>query len=235
MRWADDQVRRDRQLARRAAVLVLDEQHHRDQDRDEDDDEVGAVDELLGHDDDEDDRGQDAAEPVDRGPPAPAGLLDVEPVPDHARLAEREAHEHADRVQRDQRVGVAAERPQEPERHAGQQDDAPRVGEPVAAERELARHVAVLGEDRRQPGEGVEAGVGGQEQDERGADRRTSRTAPSPNRRRSPRRAPRSTPHPAPSAAGRTGPRTGSARRTGSRAGPPSRSSCWRRSSTRAA
>ncbi len=32
-----------------------------DQDRDEDDHEVGAGDELLGDDDDEDDRGQDRA------------------------------------------------------------------------------------------------------------------------------------------------------------------------------
>ena len=36
--------------------------------------EIGAVAELLGDDDDQDDRGQDAAGRVDRRPPAPAGL-----------------------------------------------------------------------------------------------------------------------------------------------------------------
>ena len=53
-----------------------------------------------------------------------------------------------------------------PKAIAGQQDDPPRVGQPVAPEAELAGHVAVLGEDRGQPRERVEAGVGGQEQDQ---------------------------------------------------------------------
>ena len=48
------------------------------------------------------------------------------------------------------------------------EDDDP-VGErePIAAQRELARHVAVLGQDREQPWEGIEAGVRGQEQQQR--------------------------------------------------------------------
>ena len=58
---------------------------------------------------------------------------------------------------------------QQPERDRRQQHDAPRVGEPVAAERELARHVAVLGQDRGQAREGVEARVRGEEQDQRRA------------------------------------------------------------------
>ena len=62
VRRLDDEVGPDRQLAPGRGVLAVDEQHHPDQDRDEDHDEVGAVDELDRHDDDEDDRGQDRAE-----------------------------------------------------------------------------------------------------------------------------------------------------------------------------
>ena len=66
-------------------------------------------------------------------------------------------------------MGVATERGQDQTRDHGQQDDPPREREPVAAEGELAGHEAVLRQDRCQPREGVEAGVGGQEQDQRGA------------------------------------------------------------------
>ncbi len=111
---------------------------------------------------------------------------------DHAGLAEGEAQEHADRVERDERVGVATERPQQPEGDGGQQDDAPRERESIATERELARHVAVLGKDRGQAREGVEARVRGEEQDQRGGARqrrgRTAnprRTSPPPPSRRS--------------------------------------------------
>ena len=54
--------------------------------------------------------------------------------------------------------------------HRGQDDDAPGERQAVAAEGELARHVAVRGQDGGQAREGVEARVGGQEQDQRGAD-----------------------------------------------------------------
>ena len=107
---------------------------------------------------------------VDGQPPAPARLRLTRrqclTMPD---LAEREAEEDADRVERDQRVRVAAERRQQHEGDRRQQDDPPRVREPVAAERELAGHVAVLGQDRGEAREGVEARVRGEEQDQRGA------------------------------------------------------------------
>ena len=147
------------------------------------------------------DRRQDAAGGVDREPPAPAGVAHPEPVPDHARLAQGEAQEHADRVQRDEGVRVAAEGPQQPERDRRQQDDAPRVREAVAAERELAGHVAVLGEDRGEAREGVEARVRGEEQDERR--RHGEQVGEGRARRRRPRRppAPRPTDRPPPSGA----------------------------------
>ena len=46
---------------------------------------------------------------VDRRAPPPAGLRVAPPVEDHARLAEREAHEHADGVERDEQRRDAAE------------------------------------------------------------------------------------------------------------------------------
>ena len=172
---------------------------------------------------------------VDAEAPAPARLPDPQPVPDHPDLAEREAQEHADRVQRDQRVGVAAEGPQDPEGDGREQHDPPRVRQPVAAERELAGHVAVLGQDRGEAREGVEARVRGEEQDQRGARRERveeRRTLAEGGLRREghdrlvrPRR----------SVAGRTRPRRRSARRRGSRAGSPWPSSCSPRSSLRAA
>ena len=79
----------------------MDEQHHPDQERDEDHDEVRAVPELLVDDDREDDGGEDRARGVDDRAPAPARAAFAEPVLDHADLAEREAHEHADGVERD--------------------------------------------------------------------------------------------------------------------------------------
>ena len=88
---------------------------------------------------------------------------------DHAALRERETDEHADRVEGDEGMRIAVEDHEESERDPGEQHDAPAVGEAVAAEAELARHETILGEDRCQPGEGVETRVRGEEEDEGGA------------------------------------------------------------------
>ena len=102
-----------------------------------------------------------------------------------------------------------------------QQDDAPRVRQAIAAEGELAGHVAVLGEDRGEAREGVEARVRGEEQDERGAHREQ------PGQRRARAEggarghAPRSTGRPPPSGAGRSRWTRRSGRRTGCRAARP--------------
>jgi hypothetical protein len=129
--------------------LPADEQHHPDQDRD-DHNEVGAVDELDRHDDEEDDRGQTAPKALTAARQrSPAS--DAEPVLDHPDLRQREADEHADRVQRDEGMRVAAEDPQQAERDRGQDDD-PTSTPAGRPERELARHEAILGEDRGQPG-----------------------------------------------------------------------------------
>ena len=56
-------------------------------------------------------------------------------------------------------------------RGAGEDEDAVGEGEPVAAGVQLARQVAVLGEDRAEHREAVEGGVGGEDEDEPGDDR----------------------------------------------------------------
>ena len=73
-----------------------------------------------------------------------------------------------DGVERDQRAGVAAERDDQPGRDEAEHDDAVREHEPVAAVGQLARQVAVTRDDRRNPWEVGEGGVGGQDQDGEG-------------------------------------------------------------------
>ena len=65
-------------------------------------------------------------------------------------------------------VSDAAEGDDQRDGRDAQDDDAAREREAIAAEAELARHVAVAGEDRGQARERVERGVRGQEQDQRG-------------------------------------------------------------------
>ena len=101
---------------------------------------------------------------------SPAALSKLAVVDDHAGLGEREAREHADRVQGDQRAGVTAERDDQPGRDQRQDDDAVRVHEAVAAVGQLARQVAVLRDERRHPREVGERGVGREDQDGEGRD-----------------------------------------------------------------
>ena len=82
-------------------------------------------------------------------------------------LADGEVDEHADRVQRDQQVGLAAEDDDQRRGHDAEHEDPVGERQPVAAQGELAGHVAVPGEDRQQAREGVEARVRGQEQQQR--------------------------------------------------------------------
>ncbi len=129
---------------------------------------------------DQHEAGHDAAEGVDRPRAAhparaSAGSVSVAqqpvPVPDHAGLAERERDEHADDVELDQPGDLRRRtRRSAGRRTAGQQHDAVAEGQPVAAGVQLARQVAVLGEDRAEHREAVERGVRGQDQDQRGAD-----------------------------------------------------------------
>ena len=85
--------------------------------------------------------------------------------PEHAELRQREAREHADRVQRDERRGVAVEDDDEQRGEPGEEDDAVREHEAIAAIGHLPREIAVARDDRREPGEVGERGVGGEDQD----------------------------------------------------------------------
>ncbi len=108
--------------------------------------------------------GDHRAEPVDHGAPAPAGRSLAAPVHDEAGLREREADEHPDGEERDERVGVAAHGDHEGRGHERQDHDP--VGEdlPVAAQREEVGQVVVPGQQAREDGQPAEGGVGRQGQ-----------------------------------------------------------------------
>ncbi len=110
---------------------------------------------------------QRGPERVDPQPPPPARRPLPPPVPDHPGLADREVDEHADGVERDQEVRLALEQHDQGGGDRGQDDDPVAEREAVAAERELAGHEAIDGQDREQPRERVEAGVRGQDEEER--------------------------------------------------------------------
>ena len=64
--------------------------------------------------------------------------------------AMREPGEDADRVERDQRVDVRADRQQQRERRDGQHDDAVAERQPVPASGQLPRQEGVLGDEAGQ-------------------------------------------------------------------------------------
>ncbi len=64
-------------------------------------------------------------------------------------------------------MGAALEVDDQTRGQGGQDHDPVRIGEPVTTQRELARHMAVPGEDRQQAWERIEAGVRGEEQEQR--------------------------------------------------------------------
>src|SRR4029079_19395653 len=165
VRALDDQVVADVELLLLAGVLAVDERHHPDEQRHQQQDEQRRW-RLGDGDDDRDDGGQDGPERVDREPRPPARRPLAAPVADHAGLTDREVDEHADRVERDQQVRLALGHDDQGRRERREDDDPPREREAVAAERELAGHEAVLGEDREQPREGVEARVRGEDEED---------------------------------------------------------------------
>ena len=91
------------------------------------------------------------------------------PVDHHAGLRQGERDEHADHVERQQRLRVAAERDDEDRREDREHQDAVREREPVALVHELARQVAIARHDRRQPREVGVRGVRRQHEDQRRA------------------------------------------------------------------
>ena len=125
--------------------------------------------ELGDADDDRDDERQERADAVDEEAGAPALFLVRDVVLRHARLRQREAREHADRVEADEVVDLGVGDDDEHGRRDGEEDDPVREDEPVAALGELARHEVVARVEAREAREVGEAGVRGEDQDERGA------------------------------------------------------------------
>ena len=65
--------------------------------------------ELRHGDDKRHNAGDNGTGAIDHQAPAPARAAFDEPMPDHAPLRQREREEHADRIERNKRVSVAAE------------------------------------------------------------------------------------------------------------------------------
>ena len=165
MRTREYGVLADMELLGLALVLAADRQHQEHEARDqEQDDQRGRS--LGGSHDHGDDRGEDATERVDGKASLPALGPLAEPVPDHAGLADREVDEHPDGVERNEEMRFAVEHDDEDRRNHAQRDDPVRVGESVAAQPELPRHVRIGRQDRQKAREGVEARVRGQEQEQ---------------------------------------------------------------------
>src|SRR5207249_4117113 len=76
-------------------------------------------------------------------------------------------HENADRVQGNELRDAPVEGGEDSRGHERQRDDPEREGEALATEGELSRHESVVGEHRRQSREAAEAGVRGEQQDDR--------------------------------------------------------------------
>ena len=85
----------------------------------------------------------------------------------HAGAGHGEAGEHADGVHRDERRDLGVGGDQEDDGGPGQQQDAVGEHETVTPHRQLAGQERVLGHEADQEREAGEAGVGGQNQDQR--------------------------------------------------------------------
>ena len=81
-------------------------------------------------------------------------------------LRQREAGEHADRVERDEPVDLGVGDDQHRDRGDGEEDDAVREDQAVPALGELAGHEVVFGVEAREAGEVGEARVRGEHEDE---------------------------------------------------------------------
>jgi hypothetical protein len=113
--------------------------------------------ERLGHrDDDEHDEGEQRTEATDRGAVVPACFPEPHGPHHHAGLRQGERQEHADHIERNQPVLIAAEDDDERRRAEAQSDDAVREGELVAAGfANWRRHVAIAGDDTRRQASGI--------------------------------------------------------------------------------
>ena len=87
------------------------------------------------------------------------GGRSLTPVLDQPDLADREADEHPDRVQRDQVVGLGVDRDQQQRRRDRQREDPDPVDRLLGAQVEDVRQAVVLGQQAHQHRQAAEAGV----------------------------------------------------------------------------
>ena len=89
---------------------------------------------------------------------------------DHAQLREREGNKDADDIELDEACRLCLEADDERDRRDGQDDDAVRIRQAVAAAHHLVRQERVTRQDRGQGRESVKRRVTGENQDEAGDD-----------------------------------------------------------------
>ncbi len=157
------------QLPRHPLVLPVNALHHQEQHRDGDHHQPGAVGELGDQHHHQHHCGGQRPDRVDgqfadqlAAPAVLGGVL--APVHHHARLAERERHEHAQDVQLNQSGYRTVEHQDQQARHRGQDHHAVAEHQPVAAALQLLGHEPVGGQNRGQNRKAVEGGVRGQHQ-----------------------------------------------------------------------
>ena len=107
---------------------------HDDDHRDQDHDDPGARGEFGDGRDDGHRAGEHCAERIDGQCPSPALFAVAPPVRHHRALSERERDEHADREQRDQRLGLSFEPSVKDRGGDGEHDDS-------RCERQAVAHV----------------------------------------------------------------------------------------------
>src|SRR5256885_10445946 len=117
---------------RKLLVVLMDLPQYEDDERDDQNHDPGALDELGDHLDDGNDSGSDAADAVERGLPFPPRSSRAQPVHHHPELGQREADEDPNRVEGDERVGLAAKDPDEDRGDQTKRDDAGRKAQPTA-------------------------------------------------------------------------------------------------------
>ena len=105
------------------------------------------------------DRRGDRADAIERARHRQPGSSRAQPVHHHPRLRQREAHEHAERVERHERAVSPVKQDEGTRRRRAERDDAIREGEPVATRGELPRHEAVVREDAGESRKVGERGV----------------------------------------------------------------------------
>src|SRR6185295_40974 len=98
---------------------------------------------LRERNDDEHDASDHGAKSVDGRAGFPSALVRLSPVDHHAGLGEGERYEHADHVERDERMRVAAEYDEQQAGEQAESDDAVGKSETIALIHELARQIAI--------------------------------------------------------------------------------------------